>query len=101
MKKIPTVLTRDPAMPDALAVRDVLARYELVTQRGIVFALCRRCPHLTATARDIDGSQDGVTYAEVAAQALRHELEDHSAGAPAGLAELVQAVETEPEEVRL
>jgi hypothetical protein len=80
-----------------LAVLDVLARYEVVTQSGITFTLCRRCPHLMVTARDLDGDQDGVTVAELVEQVLTHEWEDHRAEAPAGLRDLLAKLQEVPD----
>ncbi|HEX6870167.1 MAG TPA: hypothetical protein VF163_03630 [Micromonosporaceae bacterium] len=57
---------------------EVLARYEVITANGVVGALCRRCPTVLITARNVDGDQRGLTLAEVAEQAVDHELEAHS-----------------------
>lgn len=55
----------------------VLARYEVVEAYGLAGLLCRRCPTILLTARDMGGSQRGVTVVDAAEQAMQHEQEKH------------------------
>lgn len=50
---------------------------EVIEHNGMVGLLCRRCPTVLLTARDLDGSQAGLTLVELVEQAEEHESEKH------------------------
>lgn len=59
----------------------ILDSYEMVVHEGLIAWLCRRCPHINIQVRDLEGSQSGLTLAELAESALAHEDEYHGESA--------------------
>lgn len=80
--------------PDPAESEDMLENYRLGThqpkggQRPVIVAFCTR-PHreggawVGISARDLDGSQDDLTLAELVEQAEQHEAEQHTIEEPA------------------